>query len=154
MFWPIDGINEARARCRLYVRPVTEDMLNHSVTVGVGRMHRSAFLSPLIDLFVGAVAAAVPTVEENVFVVGVRDDDEVRALEGGAPGTRVLNVSFSVRRATEYGGREVFYDARFLKERFYLQRSLMARLSTLDASRIHISLPLYLTRLYYISYLY
>lgn len=118
-----DGINEVRATCRLFVRLVTEEMLNNSITVRINNMHRSAFLSPLYDLFVSAVATIVPTTEDNIFIINIQEDNEVQE--------KILNVSFSVRQRTEYS-QDVFYKPQFLKERFYFQRMLMTKLSTLE----------------------
>lgn len=118
-----DGINEVRATCRLFVRLVTEEMLNNSITVRINNMHRAAFLSPLYDLFVSAVATIVPTTEDNIFIINIQEDNEVQE--------KILNVSFSVRQRTEYS-QDVFYKPQFLKERFYFQRMLMTKLSTLE----------------------
>jgi len=122
-----DGVNEVTAVCRLYVRLVIDDMLANSVTVRLDDINRDAFLSPLYHLFVSAVAGVVPTTEDCIFVVGVLDDTEV-------VGRHILNVTLAVRRIVDRAGRDVFYSARHLREKIYLQRELLAKLSTLEVS--------------------
>ena len=122
-----DGVNEVTSVCRLYVRLVTDDMLANSVTVRLDNMDRDAFLSPLYELFVGAVAGVVPATDDSVFVVSVLDDAEVVARH-------VVNVTLAVRRFVDRDGRDVFHSARYLREKIYLQRELLARLSTLEVS--------------------
>ena len=111
--------------CRLYVRLVSDDMLASSVTIRLDNIDRQAFLSPLYHLFVSAVAGVVPATADSVFVIGVLDDAEV-------VGRRVLNVTLAVRRLVDRHGRDVFHSARFLREKIYLQRQLLAKLSTLE----------------------
>ena len=120
-----DGINEVRAACRLHVRLVTESMLSSSVTVRLRNVRQSSFLSPLYHLFVGALASVMATTEDNVFVLSVVDDDDV------TPHDVIMNVTFSVRRATGARG-DAFHTARYLRERVYLQRALLTKLSTLE----------------------
>jgi len=122
-----DGVNEVTAVCRLYVRLVTDDMLAHSVTVRLDNINRDALLSPLYHLFVSAVAAVVPTTEDSIFIISVLDDSEV-------VGRHVVNVTLAVRRLVDRAGHDVFHAARFLREKIYLQRDLLARLSTLEVS--------------------
>ena len=113
--------------CRLYVRLVTDDMLANSVTVRLDNINREALLSPLYHLFVSAVAAVVPTTEDSIFIISVLDDSEVI-------GRHVVNVTLAVRRLVDRAGRDVFYPARFLREKIYLQRQLLAKLSTLEVN--------------------
>ena len=122
-----DGVNEVTAVCRLYVRLITDDLLANGVTVRLDNINRDAFLSPLYHLFVGAVAGVVPTTEDSIFIVSVLDDTEV-------VGRHVVNVTLAVRRFVDRAGRDVFYPARFLREKIYLQRELLARLSTLEVN--------------------
>ena len=122
-----DGVNEVTAVCRLYVRLVTDDMLANSVTVRLDNINRDALLSPLYHLFVSAVAGVVPTTEDSIFIIGVLDDSEV-------VGRHIVNVTLAVRRFVDRTGRDVFYSARFLREKIYLQRELLAKLSTLEVS--------------------
>ena len=123
-----DGINEVRAMCRLYVRFVTEEMLMNSITVRLKNIRQSGFLSPLYNLFMSSLASIIPTVEENVFIINVLDDTDVSET--------ILNVTFSVRQKVDHGGQDVFYSQQFLREKVYLQRVLLARLSNLEVSII------------------
>lgn len=119
----VDGINEVRAICRLYVHLVTEDMLTNSITVRLQNIRQSAFLSPLYNLFVSSLAIIIPTTEDNIFIIGVLDDTDVQEV--------ILNVTFSVRQKVEHG-QDVFYSQQFLREKVYLQRLLLAKLSNLE----------------------
>lgn len=125
-----DGINEVRAICRLYVRLVTEEMLMNSITVRLKNIRQTGFLSPLYNLFISSLASIIPTVEENVFIINVLDDTDVSET--------ILNVTFSVRQKVEHG-QDVFYSQQFLREKVYLQRVLLARLSNLEVSIILIT---------------
>lgn len=118
-----DGINEAQALCQLHVRLVTEEMLMSSVTVRLYNLRHSTFLSTLYDLFLSALASIIPTTEDNVFIINVVDDTDV--------GDRILNVSFSVRKYS-VGNHDEFYSPQWLREKVYLQRVLLAKLSTLE----------------------
>jgi len=119
-----DGINEVRAVCRLSVRLVTEAMLTNSITVRLNNLRQSAFLSALYHLFVGALASIIPTTEDSIYVLNILDDHDVAEM-------MILNVTFSVLQRTERG-QDIFYSARFLREKVYLQRMLLAKLSTLE----------------------
>ena len=100
-------------------------MLSSSVTVRLRNVRQASFLSPLYHLFVGALASVMATTEDNVFVLSVVDDDDV------TPHDVIMNVTFSVRRATGARG-DAFHSARYLRERVYLQRALLTKLSTLE----------------------
>ncbi|XP_064606055.1 LOW QUALITY PROTEIN: cadherin EGF LAG seven-pass G-type receptor 2-like [Liolophura sinensis] len=118
-----DGKNEVQATCKLYVRLVTADMLQNSVTIRLNNMTQPAFLSPLFKFFVDALANIFQTEERNIFVINIQDDTDVS--------TQVLNVSVSVRKSTDHG-RDVFHSPQYLQEQIYLQRILLASLSTLQ----------------------
>ena len=118
-----DGINEVKATCRLYVRLVTQEMLFNSITIRLQGISQEAFLSPLYQRFTSALASVIPTSEDNVFIINVQDDTDVTEP--------ILNVSFSVRKTVQ-NNRDVFYPQQFLRERVYLQRILLAKLSTLQ----------------------
>lgn len=115
-----DGINEAKAIMQLTVRLVTEDMLFNSVTVRLDEMTEEAFLSPLLNFFVDGLAAIIPCPKENIFLFSIQEDTDIN--------TRILNVSFSARRADV--SHEEYYTSQFLQERVYLNRAILARLST------------------------
>ena len=59
----------------------------------------------------------------------MQDDTEVAE--------KILNVSFSVRERVEKNS-DVFYTPQFLRERVYLQRMLLTKLSTLEVSKLHV----------------
>lgn len=104
-------------------------MLHNSITVRLNNITEEAFLSPLYSLFVSSLATAIPTPEENIFIMNVQDDTDVSA--------KILNVSFSVRQKLD-NNKDVFYSPQFLRERVYLQRTLLAKLSTLEVSKFWI----------------
>ncbi|CAL4108899.1 unnamed protein product [Meganyctiphanes norvegica] len=118
-----DGLNEVRATMNLHVRLVTETMLFNSVTVRLADMTQEAFLSPLFNNFIDGLAAIIPCPRENIFIFNVQDDSEVTD-------SRILNISFSARRPDLPG--EQFHTPQFLRERIYLHRAQLAKLSTVQ----------------------
>lgn len=118
-----DGLNRVSATCQLRVRLVTQDLLHSSITVRLHRLSRPAFLSPLYSLFVSALASVLPSSPDDVFLFDVAED------------SLGLNVSFSVRERVEHS-QDVFLQPQLLRERIYLQRALLARLSTLEVSSL------------------
>ncbi|XP_046355288.2 cadherin EGF LAG seven-pass G-type receptor 1-like isoform X1 [Haliotis rufescens] len=122
-----DGLNEVKAGCKLFVRLVTEDMLLNSITIRLDRMTEQAFLSPLFKFFVDALASILHVEDTKIFVINVEDDIDV-------PG-QVLNVTVSVQKDevnVRGGSKDVFYPPEFVQENIYLQRSMLANLSTLQ----------------------
>ncbi|XP_053377924.1 cadherin EGF LAG seven-pass G-type receptor 1-like isoform X2 [Mercenaria mercenaria] len=122
-----DGLNEVRATCRLHVHLVTMEMLEKSVTIRINNMTSDTFLSPLFTFFVDALATIINVSKENIFVINVRNDTDVKA--------QILNVTVSIREKSVRVDRQmvdVFYSAEFLKEQIYLQRTLLANLSTVQ----------------------
>ncbi|XP_076265474.1 protocadherin-like wing polarity protein stan isoform X1 [Rhynchophorus ferrugineus] len=117
-----DGVNEVKALMQLTVRLITKEMLYNSITVRLNQMTKEAFLSPLLGFFVDALAAIIPCPKENIFLFSIQDDTDVSA--------KILNVSFSVRRPDT--PKEEFYTPQFLQERVYLNRGVLARLSTVQ----------------------
>lgn len=67
-----DGVNEVKAVMQLSVRLITEEMLNHSITVRLNQMTKEAFLSPLLGFFMDGLAAIIPCPKENIFVFSVQ----------------------------------------------------------------------------------
>lgn len=125
----LDGLNEVRATCRLHVRLVTMEMLEKSVTIRINNMTSDAFLSPLFTFFIDALAHIINVSKANIFVINVRNDTDVMA--------QILNVTVSIREKRIQVDRQkidVFYSAEFLKEQIYLQRTLLANLSTLQVA--------------------
>ncbi|XP_012235255.2 protocadherin-like wing polarity protein stan [Linepithema humile] len=116
-----DGINEAKATMTLSVRLITDEMLLNSITVRLDDMTVEAFLSPLLGYFLDGLAAIVPCPRENIFLFSIQEDVNVHA--------KILNVSFSARKV-EPGTVDEFYSPQFLQERVYLNRGILARLST------------------------
>ena len=123
----LDGINEVKATCRLFVRLVTEEMLNNSITVRLDAMDQRTFLSGLYDLLIVGLASIIPTPVHNVYIVNVQDDTDVP--------DQILNVSISVRRTTE-NRKDVFFTPQFLREQVYLHRMLLRKLATVQVSSI------------------
>ncbi|KAK3610573.1 hypothetical protein CHS0354_009013 [Potamilus streckersoni] len=122
-----DGKNIVTATCTLYVRLVMDDMLRNSVTIRLNGMTSAAFLSPLYRYFVEALATIIHTDKNNIFVINILDDTDVTS--------QILNVTVSVRERSYQSGREqidVFFPAEYLQEQIYLQRTLLANLSTLQ----------------------
>ncbi|XP_069162090.1 protocadherin-like wing polarity protein stan isoform X3 [Procambarus clarkii] len=117
-----DGLNEVTAEMSLQVRLVTEAMLFNSVTVRMAEMTQEAFLSPLLSYFIDGLAAIIPCPRENIFIFNIQDDTDVEA--------RILNVSFSAKRPDIPG--EEFYPPQYLRERVYLHRADLVKLSTVQ----------------------
>ena len=108
----------------MFVRLVSEEMLTNSTTVRLNNIDDETFLSQTVyDMFVSALASIIPTSEDNIFIINVQDDTDVSA--------KILNVSFAVRN-TVVGNEDIFYSAQFIREKVYLQRALLAKLSTLE----------------------
>ncbi len=80
-------------------------------------------------MFIGALTTIVPATEDNIFIINVQDDTDVD--------TKVLNVSFAVRQQV-ISNQDIFYDPQFLREKVYLQRALLAKLSTLEVWKLGI----------------
>jgi cadherin EGF LAG seven-pass G-type receptor 1 len=117
-----DGVNEVKAVMQLTVSFITEDMLLNSITVRLNEMTEETFLSPLLGYFVEGLAAIIPCPKENIFVFSIQDDTDVSS--------KILNVSFSARRPDV--AAEAYYTPQFLQERVYLNRAILARLSTVQ----------------------
>ena len=121
-----DGLHEVRATCRLYVRPVTREMLNSSVNI---RLNISAteFLSPRYTLFVKALAGVLRTDSDNVFIISIRDNTDAQE--------RVLQVTVAVMEKTELVDRQFadnFYTVDSLKGTINTQRTLLSELSSIQ----------------------
>lgn len=68
----LDGVNEVKAVMQLSVRLITEEMLNHSITVRLNQMTKEAFLSPLLGFFMDGLAAIIPCPKENIFIFSIQ----------------------------------------------------------------------------------
>ncbi|XP_044754021.1 protocadherin-like wing polarity protein stan isoform X2 [Coccinella septempunctata] len=117
-----DGLNDVKAIMQLSVVLITEEMLLNSITVRLNQMTKEAFLSPLLNFFIDGLAAIIPCPKENIFIFSIQDDTDVQS--------KILNVSFSVRRPDV--PREEFYMPQFLQEKVYLNRAILAKLSTVQ----------------------
>ncbi|KAK2494566.1 hypothetical protein MC885_008067 [Smutsia gigantea] len=117
-----DGVHSVTAQCALRVIIITDEMLTHSITLRLEDMSPERFLSPLLGLFIQAVAATLATPPSHVVVFNVQRDTD-------APGGRILNVSLSVGRPPGPGGGPPFLPSEDLQERLYLNRSLLAAIS-------------------------
>ncbi|XP_052061386.1 cadherin EGF LAG seven-pass G-type receptor 2-like isoform X1 [Mytilus californianus] len=114
-----DGLNEAKATCYLYVRYVSMEMLQNSVTIRLSNMTIAAFMSPLYDFFVDALANILKTEDRFLYVINIENDTDVKS--------QVLNVSVSVKK-----NDGSFYNAEYIQEQIYIHRVILAELSTLE----------------------
>lgn len=110
------------AQCSLRVTIITDEMLTHSITLRLEDMSPERFLSPLLGLFIQAVAATLATPPDHVVVFNVQRDTD-------APGGHILNVSLSVGQPPGPGGGPPFLPSEDLQERLYLNRSLLTAIS-------------------------
>ena len=119
---PADGVHSVAAQCSLRVTIVTDEMLTHSITLRLEDMSPERFLSPLLGLFIQAVAATLATPPDHVVIFNVQRDTD-------APGSHILNVSLSVGQPPGPAGGPPFLPSEDLQERLYLNRSLLAAIS-------------------------
>uniref|UniRef100_A0A8C8D9C2 Cadherin EGF LAG seven-pass G-type receptor 2 n=1 Tax=Oncorhynchus tshawytscha TaxID=74940 RepID=A0A8C8D9C2_ONCTS len=114
-----DGIHSVSAQCLLQVTIITDEMLSNSITLRLANTSQEHFLSLLLAQFLEGVARVLSADREDVVVFNIQDDTDVSA--------RILNVSLSV--AVPSGGAE-FFGSEELQERLYLNRSLLAHISS------------------------
>ncbi|KAM3877775.1 cadherin EGF LAG seven-pass G-type receptor 2 [Diretmus argenteus] len=139
-----DGIHSVSAQCLLQVTIITDEMLSNSITLRLANTSQEHFLSLLLAQFLDGVARVLSAAREDVVVFNIQDDTDVSA--------RILNVSLSVAvpvpgeghrpgglsRGGDGAGRGVggggggaeFFGSEELQERLYLNRSLLARISS------------------------
>ncbi|KAJ7999095.1 hypothetical protein DPEC_G00211860 [Dallia pectoralis] len=137
-----DGIHTVSAQCLLQVIIITDEMLSNSITLRLANTSQEHFLSLLLAQFLEGVARVLSADREDVVVFNIQDDTDVSA--------RILNVSLSVampapgegprgvgagphggsRGALGTGGGAEFFGSEELQERLYLNRSLLARISS------------------------
>ncbi|KAJ8914679.1 hypothetical protein NQ315_017377 [Exocentrus adspersus] len=117
-----DGVNEVKAIMQLSVRLITDEMLFNSITVRLNQMTEEAFLSPLLGFFLDGLAAIIPCPKENIFIFSIQDDTDIKS--------NILNVSFSVKRPDV--PKDDYYPPHFLQEKVYLNRGILAKLSTVQ----------------------
>lgn len=143
MFFSSDGIHSVSAQCLLQVTIITDEMLSNSITLRLANTSQEHFLSLLLAQFLDGVARVLSAAPEDVVIFNIQDDTDVSA--------RILNVSLSVAvpvfgeahqrpgglgqagdkpgRGVESGGGE-FFGSEELQERLYLNRSLLAKISS------------------------
>lgn len=139
---PTDGVHSVSAQCLLQVTIITDEMLSNSITLRLANTSQEQFLSLLLAQFLDGVARVLSASRQDVVVFNVQDDTDVSA--------RILNVSLSVavpafaearqRRPRGLGGgggrpgrvaeAGEFFGSEELQERLYLNRSLLARISS------------------------
>ncbi|XP_068568087.1 cadherin EGF LAG seven-pass G-type receptor 2 isoform X3 [Cebidichthys violaceus] len=139
-----DGVHSVSAQCLLQVTIITDEMLSNSITLRLANTSQEHFLSLLLAQFLDGVARVLSAAPEDVVIFNIQDDTDVSA--------RILNVSLSVAvpvlgeghqrpgglghagdgpgRAAEGGGGGEFFGSEELQERLYLNRSLLAKISS------------------------
>lgn len=143
LFFSTDGVHSVSAQCLLQVTIITDEMLSNSITLRLANTSQEQFLSLLLAQFLDGVARVLSASRQDVVIFNIQDDTDVRA--------RILNVSLSVAvpafaeahpqarglgqggdqpgRGAESGGGE-FFGSEELQERLYLNRSLLAKISS------------------------
>ncbi|XP_074522154.1 cadherin EGF LAG seven-pass G-type receptor 2 isoform X2 [Halichoeres trimaculatus] len=138
-----DGVHSVSAQCLLQVTIITDEMLSNSITLRLANTSQEHFLSLLLAQFLDGVARVLSAAPEDVVIFNIQDDTDVSA--------RILNVSLSVAvpvlgeahqraggpehsmdqtgRGVESGGGE-YFGSEELQERLYLNRSLLAKISS------------------------
>ncbi|XP_041837378.1 cadherin EGF LAG seven-pass G-type receptor 2 isoform X2 [Melanotaenia boesemani] len=134
-----DGVHSVSAQCLLQVTIITDEMLSNSITLRLANTSQEHFLSLLLSQFLDGVARVLSASPEDVVIFNIQDDTDVSA--------RILNVSLSVavpvfgeghQRSGGLGeerlGRGLetgeFFGSEELQERLYLNRSLLAQISS------------------------
>jgi len=139
------------AQCLLQVTIITDEMLSNSITLRLANTSQEHFLSLLLVQFLEGVARVLSADRQDVVVFNIQDDTDVSA--------RILNVSLSVAmpgeahrgaggasartegsllaparpaadRLSRGAGGVEFFGSEELQERLYLNRSLLARISS------------------------
>lgn len=132
-----DGIHSVSAQCLLQVTIITDEMLSNSITLRLANTSQEHFLSLLLAQFLDGVARVLSAAPQDVVIFNIQDDTDVSA--------RILNVSLSVAvpasgdehqqgLRTDRPGRGPetgeFFGSEELQERLYLNRSLLAEISS------------------------
>ncbi|XP_053723976.1 cadherin EGF LAG seven-pass G-type receptor 2 isoform X1 [Synchiropus splendidus] len=136
-----DGLHSVSAQCLLQVTIITDEMLSNSITLRLANTSQEHFLSLLLAQFLDGVARVLSAAPEDVVIFNIQDDTDVSA--------RILNVSLSVavptlehqpptrlgqnrdrsRRGVD-GSSGEYFGSEELQERLYLNRSLLAQISS------------------------
>ncbi|XP_067272650.1 cadherin EGF LAG seven-pass G-type receptor 2 [Pseudorasbora parva] len=124
-----DGVHSVSAQCVLQVTVITDEMLSNSITLRLANTSQDRFLSLRLAQFLEGVARVLSAAREDVVLFNIQDDTDVNA--------GILNVSLSVAlRGEGSRGRGVsstrleFFGSEELQERLYLNRSLLAQISS------------------------
>uniref|UniRef100_UPI003EBE4DC0 cadherin EGF LAG seven-pass G-type receptor 2 precursor n=1 Tax=Danio rerio TaxID=7955 RepID=UPI003EBE4DC0 len=125
-----DGVHSVSAQCLLQVTVITDEMLSNSITLRLANASQERFLSLLLAQFLEGVASVLSASREDVVVFNIQDDTDVSA--------GILNVSLSVAlpgqgsrgRGVSQGSEVEFFGSEELQERLYLNRSLLAQISS------------------------
>uniref|UniRef100_A0A671QP82 Cadherin EGF LAG seven-pass G-type receptor 2-like n=1 Tax=Sinocyclocheilus anshuiensis TaxID=1608454 RepID=A0A671QP82_9TELE len=120
-----DGVHSVSAQCLLQVTIITDEMLSNSITLRLADTSQERFLSLLLAQFLEGVAGVLSASREDVVVFNIQDDTDVSA--------GILNVSLSVAapgHGVSGGGQVEFLGSEELQERLYLNRSLLAQISS------------------------
>uniref|UniRef100_A0A8C1NNH8 Cadherin, EGF LAG seven-pass G-type receptor 2 n=1 Tax=Cyprinus carpio TaxID=7962 RepID=A0A8C1NNH8_CYPCA len=120
-----DGVHSVSAQCLLQVTIITDEMLSNSITLRLADTSQERFLSLLLAQFLEGVARVLSASREDVVVFNIQDDTDVSA--------GILNVSLSVAapgHGVSGGGQVEFLGSEELQERLYLNRSLLAQISS------------------------
>ncbi|XP_035705378.1 protocadherin-like wing polarity protein stan isoform X3 [Folsomia candida] len=116
-----DGLNEVRSEMIISTRMITDELLFNSVTIQLADMTTEAFLSPLFNHFLQAVAVILNVPKENIVIFSVQEEIE------GTRGT--LNVSLSARRPSSSTSSEEYFSPDYIKERVFLNRLTLSKLA-------------------------
>ncbi|KAG7477588.1 hypothetical protein MATL_G00071480 [Megalops atlanticus] len=124
-----DGVHSVSAQCLLQVTIITDEMLSNSITLRLANTSQERFLSLLLAQFLEGVANVLSAAREDIVIFNIQDDTDVSAS--------ILNVSLSVAAAGQRGGGgggggsgAEFFGSEELQERLYLNRSLLAHISS------------------------
>lgn len=143
LFASTDGVHSVSAQCLLQVTIITDEMLSNSITLRLANTSQEQFLSLLLAQFLDGVARVLSASRQDVVIFNIQDDTDVSA--------RILNVSLSVAvpvfaeahqqprglgregdrpRAMVASAGGDFFGSEELQERLYLNRSLLAKISS------------------------
>uniref|UniRef100_A0A3P9M048 Cadherin EGF LAG seven-pass G-type receptor 2 n=1 Tax=Oryzias latipes TaxID=8090 RepID=A0A3P9M048_ORYLA len=134
-----DGVHSVSAQCLLQVIIITDEMLSNSITLRLANTSQEHFLSLLLAQFLDGVAQVLSAAPEDVVIFNIQDDTDVSVP--------ILNVTLSVavpvfgeahHRPAGFGGGGLlrgvdtgeFFGSEELQERLYLNRSLLAQISS------------------------
>ncbi|CAK8686091.1 unnamed protein product [Clavelina lepadiformis] len=111
-----DGKFHAEGVCTLKVADISDEMLQHSITVRVLNMNAYTFLSPVMYQFIDGLAEILNTTSQDIFVFNVQNDTDVEKV--------VLNVSFSAKKDHQ------FIPSKALQDQIYLNRLKLVNRTT------------------------